>query len=183
MDLSAEQRDALSRCEAILTGVGLSPRVLDTSPSPSRASSRASTPSTPSSYISSFDCPPCPAVLASQYIPPPARLFTREERDCHANRVTRRTYVDGIIEHPLDAIVEYPQTGSRDGESIAHIFTVDPLNFFHPKSSFQYSLGDTHGGQADIKCHLLRDESGNTPVLCNKVRLSCEYHMREHNIC
>ena len=129
MDLSAEQRDALSHCEAILTGVGLLPRVLDTSPSPSHTSSRASTPSTPSSYISSFDCPPCPAVLASRYIPPPARLFTREERDCHANRVTRRMYVDGIIEHPLDAIVKYPQTGSHHSKSIAHIFTSVQLSF------------------------------------------------------
>ena len=69
--------------------------------------------------------------------------------------------------------MEYPQTGSSDSESITHIFAVDPTNFDHPKASFQYSLGNSHGGHSGVFCGLLRHPSGE-PVRCNKLRTSCK---------
>jgi len=56
MDLSAVQRDALHRAQAILEEAGLSPRDLESHP-PTRSS--------PSTSVSPLDSPPCPAVLAS----------------------------------------------------------------------------------------------------------------------
>jgi len=168
MDLSMAWREALDRAQAILDEAGLSPRDLESMPAPSP------TPSLPCASTSpSLPSVPLPAILASRYIPPPAYPFTDEEigRDLH--RINRHSVVHAIVHHPPGAIMEYPQTGSLDGESIAHIFTVDPTNFDHPKASFQYSLGDNHGGRSGVLCGLLRDTSGK-PIKCNKLRTSCK---------
>ena len=69
--------------------------------------------------------------------------------------------------------MEYPQTGSVLSGSIAHIFTVDLSNFDNPKASFQYSLGDNHGGHSGVICGLLRDQF-DRPVKCNKLTMSCK---------
>ncbi|KAG0697536.1 hypothetical protein DFH29DRAFT_758842, partial [Suillus ampliporus] len=84
-----------------------------------------------------------------------------------------------VIEHPISAIVEYPQTGCLSTQSIAHIFHVDPLSFtskssnLHPKSNFQYSLGNGHSGKIIGQCLMLCDAKGR-PVSCTKLRTSCE---------
>jgi len=100
--------------------------------------------------------------LDSCYDPPPAEYFTPDELQKGCNHVTHKTSAHKIIEHPVNAIVEYPETGENDGECIAHVFNVD-LNSFkstHPKASFQYSLGDGHGGHDGVECHMLRDLQG-----------------------
>ena len=172
MDLSAVQRDALHRAQAILEEAGLSPRDLESHPP---------THSSPSTSVSPLDSPPCPAILASRYTPQPARRFTNEEVQHSANHITHQLLAHAIIRHPPGAIVEYPQTGSRDGELVAHVFTIDPSNFDNPKLSFQYSLGNTHGAQSGIKCQLLSDQSSNA-VVCKKVRTCCKYQTGGHNI-
>ncbi|KAG1802907.1 uncharacterized protein HD556DRAFT_1216010, partial [Suillus plorans] len=117
-----------------------------------------------------------PEVMAARYCPQPARLFTIDEIAQGCNKVNRETSVDAIIEHPLGAIVEYPQTGSAPGDAVAHIFHVnpDPKLFIHPKSNLQYSLGDSHNGRQNAWCFLLKDPFGKS-VLCSKLRTSCEY--------
>ncbi|KAF9231054.1 hypothetical protein BU15DRAFT_29339, partial [Melanogaster broomeanus] len=106
-----------------------------------------------------------------QYIPPPARPFTPDELTNHVHKINRNQSVDAIIEHPLGAIVEYPQTGVFPGQAIAHVFTIDPLSFENPKSNFQYSMGG-NGGRLSC-CGLLRDDSGE-PVICNRLKSSCQ---------
>ena len=114
--------------------------------------------------------------LASCYNPPPARYFTQEELQNGCNHVTRITSAHKIIEHPVNAIDKYPETGENLGECIAHVFNVDPDSFtsIHPKASFQYSLGDGHGGR-EGRCLMLKD-SRDWPVQCNILQTSCKCH-------
>ena len=68
--------------------------------------------------------------------------------------------------------MEYPETRSVPNDSIAHIFTVDPNKFDPLKASFQYSLGNSHGGHPHAICGLLRDQSDQR-VMCKKLTTSC----------
>lgn len=115
------------------------------------------------------------SVLSSSYEPPRARMFTLDELHDHipGSRLNRQASVNGIVDHPLGAIVEYPETGAQLGECIAHRFAVDPHNFLNPKENLQYSLGDEHGGHKAAQCFLLADRNGK-PVLCSHLHTSCE---------
>ncbi|KAF9234897.1 hypothetical protein BU15DRAFT_52007 [Melanogaster broomeanus] len=174
------QLAVLHLAQAILDSAGLSPQALSHS---SPGSSRSCTPSEPvpspepsiPPLTDPRTLPPSSAVLALRYEPPVAHKFTDNEINQRLNKVNRQTYVDAIIEHPPGAVVEYPQTGEVTGASIAHIFNVDsdPSRFIHPKSNFQYSLGDGHGGRDNVVCRLLTSKSGSS-VLCYKLRTSCK---------
>ncbi|KAG1841105.1 hypothetical protein DFJ58DRAFT_732557 [Suillus subalutaceus] len=182
------QRSAVQSAQILLENAGLSPRDLDSFsssslPSPSSSSpSPLLSPSSPPSTLPKF-CPAslsthytCLAVAGTHYTPPPVRPFTAEDHMQGWHCVTHKTSAHAIVEHPIGAIVEYPQTGRHADESIAHIFHIDPSMFtstLHPKSSFQYSLGDGHGGQIIGKCLMLRD-AGGQPVSCAKLRTSCK---------
>ncbi|KAF9232965.1 hypothetical protein BU15DRAFT_90533 [Melanogaster broomeanus] len=170
MDLSRSQLNAMERAQLILDDAGVSPRELELL---SRPSSRLSSHVSSRSYSPIVRPPitPSPSILASQYIPPPARPFTPDELTNHVHKINRNQSVDAIIEHPLGAIVEYPQTGVFPGQAIAHVFTIDPLSFENPKSNFQYSMGG-NGGRLSC-CGLLRDDSGE-PVICNRLKSSCQ---------
>ncbi|KAF8126785.1 hypothetical protein EV363DRAFT_1298507 [Boletus edulis] len=167
--VNSHQRAALEAALSLLEGAGLTPQDLESVYSPSRPtsslSSRTSTPAVPG-------IPPSPAVIASRYIPPPARSFTADELARRLNRINKKQAADAIVYHPPGAIVEYPQTGSVNEQAVAHVFPVDPAGFVHPKASFQYSLGDNHGGRPGVMCSLLRDDAGN-PIICNRLKTSC----------
>ena len=167
MDLSSEQREALDCVQAILDEAGLSPRNLESTPSPPPSLSLTSTPSTPLSV-------PLPAILRSQYIPIPACAFTAKEIARSLHRVNRHCHSDvhRVVHHPLSTVVEYPEIGSVPNDSIVHIFTVNPNKFDPPKASFQYSLGDSHGGCPRTICGLLHDQSDQC-VMCKKLTTSC----------
>ncbi|KAG2116152.1 hypothetical protein DEU56DRAFT_748432 [Suillus clintonianus] len=179
MELSSAQLTALQSAQSILHDAGLSPRDLDdhsqaSSPSPSSYSS----PDSPTTPLPLSDPDSCSAILAAQYIPPPARSFTPAEISAGAHRINRQSIAHAIINHPPGIIVEYPQTGSSKGNAIAHIFTLardsNTADFNPaPQSNFQYSLGDGHGGLKGVQCHLLRDSAGQ-PVRCKKLSTSCK---------
>lgn len=178
MELSSAQLNALEFAQSILDDAGLSPRDLSdhsqtSSPPPSSYSSPDT--STISLPLSAPD--PCSAILAAQYIPPPAHSFTPDEISAGAHRINRQSTVHAIINHPPGAIVEYPQTGSLKGNAVAHVFTVthnfDSMEFDLPQFNFQYSLGDGHGGLKGVQCFLLHDNMGQ-PVRCKKLSTSCK---------
>ena len=157
-DFSHSQLDTLRAAQAVLAAAGLSPDALSRLSSPS--SSRSITPHPPSLAPSQSPpdiapChPPAPAVVAAQYEPPRASTFTDADIASGRDKVTREATADRIVEHPLGAIVEYPETGETLGLAIAHIFNVDPDSerFVHPRLNFQYLLGDGHGGRANVTC-------------------------------
>ena len=186
-DFSHSQLDALHAAQAVLAAAGLMPGILSRLSSPS--SSRAITPHPPSLTPSQLFPnatllqPPAPAVITAWYEPPHASTFTDADIASGRNKVTREAIADRIVEHPLGAIVEYPETGDSLGVAIAHIFNVDmdPERFIHPRLNFQYSLGDGHGGRDNVTCRLLKSRSGG-PVLCKKLRTSCKFSILKYLI-
>ena len=143
-------------------------------PSSSTPSSHTSTPTlrpTTPSFLT-----PCPAVASSLYIPAPACQYTPGEIAQSHHQINRHSSTSSWIEHPMNTIVEYPQTDKREDKTVAHFFPVDPHNFVHPRSSFQYSLGDAHSGRKGVWCYLLRNTSGK-PIWYNIYKASCKFLM------
>lgn len=108
------------------------------------------------------------------YISNPPVFFSQSELLAGKGRITLKSHVDGVVNHPLGAIIEYPASGTRDGVAIAHIFEIDPLNFINPKDNIQYSLGGQHSGQSQISCRLLHNKDLSSPVQCKRTRYSCK---------
>ncbi|KAF8580567.1 hypothetical protein K439DRAFT_1619680 [Ramaria rubella] len=98
--------------------------------------------------------------------PSTAVPFTSQHILSGANWVTRQSYVQTIIEHPI---------GMKMGKGIAHHFLMNPKvsRFVNPKDNIQYSLGDVHGQRARVTCHLLWDLETQESVDCLQVKLSC----------
>ncbi|KAF8480676.1 hypothetical protein JB92DRAFT_2837564 [Gautieria morchelliformis] len=88
-------------------------------------------------------------------------------------RITRKSTVKLVIDHPVHAILEYPQTGTHLGDAVTHWFPIDWSLFIHPKENIQYSLGDAHGSHRDVQCHLLTDDEGGSPMACYKMKTTC----------
>ncbi|KAF5382081.1 hypothetical protein D9615_004312 [Tricholomella constricta] len=164
MPLSVVQLSALLQAKQILDDVGLNVHGASDDPDALQLST----------FISdNMPQSPSAEVQLSQYEPPIARSFSEKELLAGINHINRLTTVDALIDHPLNAIVEYPQTGSCKGESVAHRFVVDPTNFVHPKFNIQYSLGDGHGGHSDVFCGLLVNRDG-TRAYSKHLRTSCK---------
>jgi hypothetical protein len=69
---------------------------------------------------------------------PPARRFTEAEILQRKNQVNRQSYLDALVDYPLDSIVEYPCTGETANLSVGHMFAVDPIAL--PKFSSELSV-------------------------------------------
>ena len=118
---------------------------------------------------------PSLAIQKASYRPPKAVYFTELERLLDIHRVTRKSFVSAVIDHPEGVAVEYPEAGKEQGDSIAHRFTIDPSKWINPKSNIQYSLGDKHGGRDNVTCYLLRDSVTGEPIKCKKRSYGCEF--------
>ncbi|KAJ8468567.1 hypothetical protein ONZ45_g17202 [Pleurotus djamor] len=168
MNLSTPQRHAIRHAQQILSRAGLSvplePLVL-----PALDSERALLSS--AAVVPTVPTPSDLGAIHLSYNAPKARKFTQEEIDKQLNYVNRQTTLTAIVEHPVGAIVEYPQTGDGPEEIIGHLFHVEPFHP-HPKGDFQYSLGGSHGGKPNVKCGLLRNED-ETPAFCTYLRTEC----------
>ncbi|KDQ25203.1 hypothetical protein PLEOSDRAFT_159859 [Pleurotus ostreatus PC15] len=158
MPLSAAQQQALQDAHKLLSDAGITTGLLDDIAAPP--------PSEPS-VDSGF--------LALAYQPTEAIPFSASEISRSMHHLNRQTILTHIVEHPLGAIVEYPQTTANDHEAIVHWFVIDAQCFTHPKGNFQYSLGDSHGGHDNIKCGTLLIDKQGRPVPCNHLRTSCEH--------
>ncbi|KIJ29181.1 hypothetical protein M422DRAFT_269448 [Sphaerobolus stellatus SS14] len=103
----------------------------------------------------------------------PARTFTESEIAQKRNYSSRIQVVNKVIAHPIGAVVEYPEWGTTPKDSVAHIFSVDPQRFIHPKDNVQYSWA-THG-EENGRCYLLHN-NGPRPgkyVDCKLYRARC----------
>ncbi|KIK77557.1 hypothetical protein PAXRUDRAFT_102622, partial [Paxillus rubicundulus Ve08.2h10] len=182
MSLSKQQLSALHDIQRLIDSAGLLPQHLNyftTFLSPS-SPALIDDSDLPPNQLPAITTPPAhvphAAFVASCYVPPPAQYFTSEEIRQGHHRITRKASAHKIIEHPISAIIEYPQTGKLDGESVAHLFSVDPAMFLsthHPKASFQYSLGDGHGGHDLVMCLMLKDSQG-FPMHCRVLQTTCK---------
>ncbi|KAF7335197.1 hypothetical protein MSAN_02353000 [Mycena sanguinolenta] len=118
--------------------------------------------------------PSLPAASGYPYFPPAARVFTAEEIRYGLDCINRQTYVHALVEHPAGAIVEYPETGAAKGVAVVHRFRIDPSRFSSPKESFQYSLGDSHGGEPNVHCGSLLFAVHGTPAYCSHEKWTCK---------
>ncbi|KAJ8475498.1 hypothetical protein ONZ45_g15590 [Pleurotus djamor] len=169
--LSEAQRKALDDAQKILETVGLSAtglQVLDT------ATERSQPRLDMSSDGNGINLPQEHVSLMPQlgYQAPMARLFSPAEKQDKKHHVNRQTKVTHIVDHPLEAVVEYPQTAGNSTDAIAHRYSVDGKPFVHPKGNIQYSLGDSHGGHDNVGCGLLLDGTGK-PFKCRQLKTSC----------
>ena len=119
------------------------------------------------------DLEPSPSIQKASCIPSVATYYSEVERIALCNRVTRKSSVSAIVDHPEGAVVEYPEAGRRPGDSVAHRFTIDPSDYIHPRDNIQFSMGDKHGGRNDVLCLLLKNSITNEPILCKKRTYSC----------
>lgn len=117
---------------------------------------------------------PSERIIKASYVPERALYFSEEEKSQLLHKLTRKSIVSAIIDHPEGAVLEYPETGKVLGEAVAHRFLVDPHNLVHPRKNIQYSLGDEHGGK-DVICYLLHDTTSGQPLKCRKLTYKCEF--------
>ena len=117
---------------------------------------------------------PSLAIQRASYTPPKAAYFSDLQILSEAHRVTRKSSASALIDHPEGAIVEYPEAGRKNGEAVAHRFTIDPTRVLHPKSNIQYSLGDKHGGQENVTCLMLLDSMSGKAIECKKRTYGCK---------
>lgn len=117
-----------------------------------------------------------PALVNPHYSSPSPRSFTPAEIASGANRVTGKSYINCVIEHPLGAIVEYP-TSCPDTIAVAHRFKIHSGDFVDPTKNIQYSLGDPQGSFENVICHLLCDTETLEPVHCRQTKKGCEFFL------
>ncbi|KAJ7857576.1 hypothetical protein B0H13DRAFT_1640907 [Mycena leptocephala] len=169
MPLSDAQLSAVLEAKRLLASVGLTTTNFDTNDHDLQEVTNIIASALPTTSA-------CAAVQGSSYQPPAARNFTAEELRRAYDCINRQNYVHALVDHPVGSIVEYPETGASKGVGIAHKFSVDPENFCHPKESFQYSLGDSHGGEPYVHCGTLLLGLDGTPASCFHKKWSCKFH-------
>ncbi|KIJ38133.1 hypothetical protein M422DRAFT_259286 [Sphaerobolus stellatus SS14] len=110
-----------------------------------------------------------------KYIAPPAAPYTSEDIYFGRNRTTIKAEAQKFIRHPKNGIVEYPETGSFQGEAVVHIF---PLQLgaskedFDPKLNIQYGIWGKHGSQPNTRLFLFPQENESF-TLCNQFKAEC----------
>lgn len=125
------------------------------------------------SHSVDFQAIPALPVISQTYKPQPTYWFTSDERARGDNAVNRQMKIDGIVFHPSNAIVEYPETGVTLGCSVGHIYTVNSQEFHHPRLNIQYSQGDG-GGRAHVTCKFLSDDGTGIKADCKNEKYNCE---------
>lgn len=108
------------------------------------------------------------------YISPKATLYTPEEVAEKKNQLTRQSKIAGIVDHPMGAIVEFPESGDQMDMAIAHRFQIDPEHFINPQHNIQYSLGNP-SLHSNVTCLLLHDQTTGAPVKCQQTKLFCNF--------
>ncbi|KAG8988603.1 hypothetical protein FRB90_002658, partial [Tulasnella sp. 427] len=117
---------------------------------------------------------PIPSYAPPPYNPPRAQYYTSAETAQKFNRLNHVTFLSARIDHPQDAVLEYPET-TADTSKLAHIFKIDPNAFRNPTHNIQYSFQVT-GGSENLKCQLLQVQDNDgfpVPAVCYKMRGDC----------
>ncbi|KIJ50592.1 hypothetical protein M422DRAFT_245222 [Sphaerobolus stellatus SS14] len=109
------------------------------------------------------------------YIASLAAPYTSEDMHSGRNRTTYKACAQKFIQHPENAIVEYPETGSFNGEAIVHIFPLPPgtsQEDFDPKLNIQYGIWGKHGSRPNVRLFLFPQEDKSFP-LCSQFKAEC----------
>ena len=87
---------------------------------------------------------------------------------------THLSYAAAILDHPINTVVEFPETGRFEGKAVAHRFCVDASKLISPRENIQYSLGDEHYGKHNVECQLLKDRETGMALCCHKLTYICK---------
>lgn len=115
-----------------------------------------------------------PALAPSHsYFPLPSTPVTPQQQQSKTNAINSRSTVTSIVHHPINSVLQYPETTESRKDLLAHIFTVDPSAFRDPRLNVQYSL-DVQGSKEDQTCRLLGCGDDGKGVLCYKYSTRCK---------
>lgn len=113
-----------------------------------------------------------PFTCLFEYIAPHPTSYTSEEIASKENCVTRQSNICSIVDHPVGALVEFPQSGDQMDMAIGHRFQINPPNFVSPKNNIQYALGSP-SSHSNVTCLLLHDKTAGEPIQCKQTKLKC----------
>lgn len=153
-----EQLDAIRRAQDVLREAGLQP----------------------TDILASSFCKPFFPNDSIIYTPSKAILFTQNELQNHEGRLTRQSYIHAIVDHPLNAILEFPESGHEMDLAVGHRFRINPKEaenrktFVSPQSNIQYSMFGI-SIHRDVRCLLLKDQTTGEAVLCRQTKLQCMF--------
>jgi len=100
-------------------------------------------------------------------------IFTLEGISAGLNQVTQRLSVTALTRYSETSVVEYLESSQSVDDGIAHLFSVDPVNFIHPKLNLQYSLGGTRGMSKKVQYRMMLDNQTRQPAVCKVVKIGC----------
>lgn len=110
-----------------------------------------------------------PRQLPNTYVPPPSFPVSEESLLAKTNRINQQTFYTHYIAHSQNAIIEYPETGSTDGQSVLHMIPINPQDYITPLSNAQYSFGVSHGSSTT---HM---RIGDQEVECKRTSGICQF--------
>ncbi|KAE9384455.1 hypothetical protein BT96DRAFT_950559 [Gymnopus androsaceus JB14] len=89
-------------------------------------------------------------------------------------KLTRKTTLSVVYRYPVDAILEYPETGVDGGEVVGHLFAMKEDAWFSPSRDFAYSRGEPSGkAKETVTVPLLVDSVTGEPVPCITRHATC----------
>ena len=82
--------------------------------------------------------------------------------------------VNAVIDHPIGAILKYPQLGSCESEPIAHRLAIDLQNFVNLRKNMQYLI-ETLAGHHNVQCLLIsKGVDSSKGALCYQAKAACK---------
>jgi hypothetical protein len=102
------------------------------------------------------------------------------------DQITRQTRPYAHLTHSKHEVVEFPQTGRTEGESVLHLYDIDPNDDSrHFRNDIQYSLGgETKGITKNRHCSALQTKNANGTLVnvpCSRMQLGCKYTLLPWN--
>lgn len=117
---------------------------------------------------------PIPGVFPTNYWPTEAASYSAKQIDRYDDQIGGRTRANKQIHHPPGAFVEYLETTSDTGESVAHYFHTPFGAFRNPLNNIQYLL-ISKGAHDKVQCHGLRNSNTKPSVSCYRYSRGFKY--------
>lgn len=93
-----------------------------------------------------------------------------------AVKLNRKTTLAKLYTYRPGTSIEYPETGTDDGETIGHLFHIDPLSWKRPSGDIVYSQGPPKGKSKpgeEVSIEVLVDNVTGEEVMCVKRHKTC----------
>ncbi|KAJ3740786.1 hypothetical protein DFH05DRAFT_1404766 [Lentinula detonsa] len=117
---------------------------------------------------------PAPANCSSDVHPgyslAPARQLIHRDY-----KLNSKTTLSVVYLYPPGSVVEYPETGQLDDQSVGHLFHLDPKGWAKPSLDFLYSRGEPRGySRGNVSTPLLVSSITGQEVPCTSRYSTCQ---------